>query len=453
MTYLEKLKKALENTPGIQNLGDYDPENLRLIEAKAQVEKMTPADLTPQEQAHLAAVEEMIQARSPVTEDGKPVMMKLSAWIAHDGPANANGDAFLGEDLEKVVAGGLFSPPHVGMVDFNHDFFPYGVWFSSSYELDPQAGQMGILVEGTLFAWRFPEMADKLLAEQARNGFVAVSMACIAKYIETKYNAETERQEYVLREPTFLTASFLDVAPADPNGRGGVSEDEESTHESRVEEINQALLNLFAASAEASATATTQEDEMDLEKIIEALREALGETASEHVAELKEALKDAAKVPALQDKIASLEAELETAKEELEAAQVEVEAKATALEAKATEMAELAASLEEVTAERDEMKAEKEAAELARVREERLEKLPKAYRTALDARDEEVREKMVARLVTLSDEDFDAEVETLSESFTTDKKPGLTELSKEEGLLPTPSGAGKGGYAIDKYMD
>lgn len=451
MEYKEKLVKALQNTSNLEALDESVLGNLRFITVKARVEQVETADLSEVEQARLQKASEVFEARSPVTEDGKPVMMKLSAWIAHEGPANANGDAFLGEDLEAVVANGLFAPPHVGMVDFNHDFFPYGVWFSSSYEMDPQAGYNGILAEGTLFAWRFPEMADKLLAEQARNGFVAVSMACVAKHIETRYNADTQRTEEVLREPTFLTASFLDVSPADKDGRGAVSEDEGSTHESRVEELNEALLSLFAARAEESASATNQEDEMDLEKIIEALKEAMGEAAGEHVSEIKEALQDAAAVPGLREEVATLTAKLSEAETQLETVQAELDSKATALDAKIAELAEAVEQLEAVTAERDSLLEEKEALTMAALREERLEQLPEAYRKALDGRDEEVRERVIARLLDLSDEDFTEELKLIAESLP--GKTSMAEQSRDEGRLPSFTGSGSGEFKIDKYSN
>jgi DNA repair exonuclease SbcCD ATPase subunit len=255
-----------------------------------------------------------------------------------------------------------------------------------------------------------------------------------------------------LREPIFLTASFLDVAPADPHGRGGVSESDDSTHESRVEEINSALLSLFAARADESASATTQEDEMDLEQIIEALKSAMGEAAGEYVSEIKEALVDAAKVPVLEARVVELEAELETVKAEKDAVSVALEAKVTALEAATAELAEATAQLETVTAERDEFLAAKAVEEATRIREARLAQLPQAYRTALEARDEETRERIIGRLVKLTDEDFAEEVNTLNESLP--GKTSMADLSREQGILPSFVGNPIGGaYAIDKYVD
>ena len=118
-----------------QSLG-FDPKLSRLLPIKMEVEALDD-DSIANLLVTLAGFEE---AAGPITESGLPRMLKITAWIAHAGPANRNRDAFLAEDLQEVVNNDLFAPPYLGMVDFNHDFFPYGAWYSARYEYDPKAG-------------------------------------------------------------------------------------------------------------------------------------------------------------------------------------------------------------------------------------------------------------------------------------------------------------------------
>jgi hypothetical protein len=117
---------------------------------------------------------------SPMGDNGKPRTLKLTAWIAHAPKPNLNRDAFNEADLQKAVENGLFQAPYCGMVDYNHDFTAYGAWYSAKYAFDPVAGQQGILAEGFIYAWRYTELADLMLAMQQRQGHIDVSMACHA---------------------------------------------------------------------------------------------------------------------------------------------------------------------------------------------------------------------------------------------------------------------------------
>lgn len=451
---VQNIIKELANSLG------YNPELARVLPVQANVESFDPE--ISDKLASVLESQGISKAAEPITESGKPRMLKVTAWIAHAGDANRNGDAFLAEDLKEVAEDGLFLPPYMGMIDFNHDFLPYGAWFDARYEWDPVAEEYGILAEGAIFAWRFTEMADKILAEQARNGSVAVSMACIATSIETRVG-ESGLTEYVLRKPVFLTASMLDVPPADPNARAVGDEFEDSTSVDRIMDLNQALQNMTITDAEAvyaklreafnskAHQNTQQEDEMDVEQIVAQITEALGEKAGEIVSELREAVADAAKVPGLESRVAELEASLEEANSNAESLQSDLDAAQTALEATKTELSELNETHEATKAELAELVQANEAREREAVREARLEQLPESYRKALEAREEESRERVIARLVEMSDDEFNEELELLVAN--SNSKQSLTDKSKAEGTLSTFAGAPGSGYAIDKFLN
>lgn len=444
------------------NTAGLELKNVRHLPVMAQVE-ILDADTTQSLLATLAG--DAQEAAGPITDTGLPRMLKITAWIAHSGPANRNGDAFLGEDLQEVVGNDLFAPPYLGMVDFNHDFNPYGAWYSARYEYDPKAGEFGIVAEGTIFAWRFTEMADKVLAEQSRNGSVAVSMACIPQGLEYR-QGDDGRDETVLRKPVFLATSILDVLPADPHGRGVGSEREDSTQEDRYRDLNMALLTTdqitfvkWDTSQAFTASGNSQENTMDTDKIIEQVTEAMGEKAGEFVAELKEAVADAARVPALEATIADLTAQLEAvstkvadAEANVEAKDAELEAANTALEAKLQELSEVTEMLETFEALEEAREEAEEATRVAELKTERLDALGNTYITILDTKSEEIKEKVIAHIVEMSEEEFEAH-KSLYGASSNDSNASYGDRSRAEGTLVTPAGTAGSGWAIDKYFN
>ena len=437
----------------------FDPKNARILPLQVKVEPYDDGGETALATLASAGIEE---AAAPITDSGKPRMLKLTAWMAHGGPANRNKDAFLDEDLQEVAENGLFAPPYLGMVDFNHDFFPYGAWYSARYEFDPKANQYGLLAEGTLFAWRFTEMADKLLAEQSRNGFVPVSMACIAQWIEPREGADGST-ESVLRKPVFLAVSVLDVPPADPNARSVGTEDEASTPAERLQELNKALLSpeafdvkdwMRAAQTRIGKVTkkTPQEEQMDLDQIIAKLTEALDGKASEVVEAVKAAVADTtalnARVAELEATNAELEASKKVAEDALVQAQTDLEGARTALEAKTAELTELTVAHEAIQTELNTLKAEAETKRIETIREERLQQLPEIYIKVLDNREETAREKAITRLVEMSDEEFEQELELLTAGSST----SYSSRSAREGIIPSGKGSG-GSLAIDKFFN
>ena len=452
----------------IERLG-LDPTLARFVPVEATVDSFE-AEVEAEVLNRLVS-EGVREAAEPV-ENGRPRMLKLTAWMAHSGPANRNGDAFLDEDLREIASDGLFTPPYVGIMDFNHDFTPYGVWYSAEFKYNEVAQQNGLLVEGALFAWRFPELADKVLAEQSRKGYVDVSMAALPSWIETR-EADDGSVESVLRKPVFVAVSILDVPPGDPNARGYGSESPDSTKMERQQKLNQALLSIHAAGGEtfklwtevamakledkASQTISQEDTPMD-EKIINelkaALEEALGEKAIALVDELKSAVADAARVPSLEAKVAELEEQVENLSSELaeaiqakDAAETEVESVQAALEAKDGELTELRETYETLEAAHNELLEGIEAKRMEALRESRLEALPEKYREALEKRPEETQERIVARFVEMSDEEFAEELELLGNT-----RQSFADRTTAEGELAPAGGAPAGGDAVDKFL-
>src|SRR5258705_11251306 len=122
---------------------------------KAQVLEPTDRDYEEIE----TAAKGFFIASNAQFENGKPRMLFMNAWMAHEG-RNLNGDAFVNEELRQRVREGLFVPPFAGMIDLDHDFTARGFWYKAAYAFDEQANKWGILATGAVWAWRYPELAD-----------------------------------------------------------------------------------------------------------------------------------------------------------------------------------------------------------------------------------------------------------------------------------------------------
>jgi hypothetical protein len=342
---------------------------------------------------------------SPIGENGKPRTLKLTAWIAHAPKPNLNRDAFNEADLQKAVENGLFQAPYCGMVDYNHDFTAYGAWYSAKYAFDPVAGQQGILAEGFIYAWRYTELADLMLAMQQRQGHIDVSMACLPSGIEI--GTDADGSYYVLRNPIFFTTSVLDVDPADTDARALGTEDTQQSPSEREQ-----LLSVAAKSAVEPDLTIDTEDNMKMEELIEALRNVISEENKAQFAPLFEAF---TKLPAVEAEVIRLTNELETAKSELIAAnsasaseKAVLETKVSELETKLQESSVAAeatkTALETATAELETLRAfkadidakEVEAARVAK-RAARLAELTADAQKVIKTRDETVQETLWVR--------------------------------------------------------
>lgn len=161
----------------------------------------------------------------PFGPDGKPRMLVISAWMAHEG-RNLNGDAFVKEELQNVVNAGLFAPPYAGMIDDDHDFTARGYWYKTSFAHDQVAKKWGILATGAIWAWRYADLAERLLKDMGSRGLIDVSMSVIAGHTEVTsvYPGTQGEKTKVLHNPVFFTTSLLSVPPGDKFARGKVAE-------------------------------------------------------------------------------------------------------------------------------------------------------------------------------------------------------------------------------------
>lgn len=206
----------------------YDVENLRVLAVTGSVNEV--ADLRPEEQQVIA--EELAKGPAPIT-DGQPTVMRVVAWMCHEG-VNRNRDSFLKEELQLAAA--KISTRNPIVMDWNHAAViggpgrVIGVWTKADYAFDAKAkdgqGAWGILAEGVMFAWAYPDITNAMLAEQQRNGTVDFSMACIPASVE--FGRDENGPYAVLHNPVFFTLSALDVPPADPDAVGVTKEGDNS---------------------------------------------------------------------------------------------------------------------------------------------------------------------------------------------------------------------------------
>jgi hypothetical protein len=200
----------------------YDVENARVVIASGTAEPLE--GLTAEEEQVLAEVTKDAKGPRRIT-DGRPTLMRVVAWMVHEG-VNRNRDAFVKEELQQ--AAGKINPSHPLVMDWNHSAVlggsdkVIGVWTKAEYAFDQKAkdgkGAWGILVEGVMFAWLYPDIADTMLADQSRKGAIEFSMACIPASVE--FGRDEQGSFATLHNPVFFTNSGLDVPPGDPDAKG-----------------------------------------------------------------------------------------------------------------------------------------------------------------------------------------------------------------------------------------
>lgn len=380
-------------------------------------------------------------AVGPVGDNGKPRMLLLTAWIAHAGKPNKNRDAFTEDDLKAAVEAGLFSAPYFGMIDFNHDFQAYGAWYSAKYEFDPVAGLWGIIAEGAIFAWRYEELADRVLAMQQRLGHVDVSMACMAKDFEL--GKDEQGSYFILREPIFFTTSVLDVDPADPDARGLATENPDAKGE-------------MDAQVRIANAVNSQEENM--EELIAKMKEALGEEFEQHMEKIVAALSAVEKLPTVEAELAtaletitSQAAQLTESNEKVDALTTEKDALQLAVDTAKTELAALQTEVDELKT----FKAEIEAAAAEKAAEEkreaRLAQLSEAARTRLDAMEEEARTRIVDMWMAMDDEQWGLHMKAMNLGGT---RESYLDRSEREGTIGAGQGSnGQSKFKIDEFFD
>lgn len=407
----------------------YPVETLRFMECAALMRPMGEA--SDDEQALSVRVAEVIKKAGgpPALSDGKPTLMRVVAWMAHTG-VNKNRLAFTEEGLKAAAE--TITPANPLAMDFNHSaVFQYegaqrliGHWYKAEYAFNPKAkkgkGAHGIMVTGVFFAWAFPEIAQSLLADQQRLGFIRFSMACVSKTTERAEDDEGQWYE-IAHDPVFFTNAALDCPNADVDASGLGLEGAPAEIEDKLAralkadygEKDEELLALVASlpGGESpntqtqpapvvinAAAVTTEEVGMnDAEKLafetLTAANEAFTARVAELMAELAAEQAKVATIPGLESQIA----ELSTAKEGL-----------------ATEFTALQATLEQKDAEiaafqtkEAEEATRAAAAAAAQVLAARIAALPDSYRTAHAKKDDEKRALVEAKWTAMTDSEWE----------------------------------------------
>jgi hypothetical protein len=418
-----------------------ESHELVMITARAQVQETVLSDewiRTAINAALEKASTDTAAANDPIGPNQKPRMLHLSAFICHAGQPNRNGAGFLAEDLQEAVDSGLFAAPYFGMIDWNHDFTAYGCWYRAEWAFDTKANEWGILAHGALFAWRYGDIADKVLAMQARQGWVDVSMSCMPGWYEPAVD-QGGTPYRMIRKPVFFTTSLLDVDPADPNGRGTATEDPASTPEDRTRELSQASLY---------KNGTDTEENMD--ELIAKVEAMLGEQRQELAPLVEAALKLPEAETALAETTEQLSVaqtaltELESAKSAVETAKAELEVAHEALKSEVASITEELTALREFKAAMD--SAEAERVEMAK-RDARLSQVPDAMIDALEKSAK--KDEIVADWMKLSDDEWQLRLESFSLAGANRKS--LADRTAEEGSLSSMKDGVEGSFAITRW--
>jgi hypothetical protein len=384
----------------------------------------------------------MEQAGPPLLTDGNPTLTFMEAWLCHEG-VNANRLAFLADDFDAAVA--RISPTSPIVMDFNHSAVSgfswdppcIGVWYSAEKAFDPDAqdgaGAWGIRAKGVMFAWLFPTLADLVLAEQARKGYVEFSMACIAGRTDTGYDAQGTYE--VAREPVFFTLSLLDVPPADADARGTVTEGGSTPDSQNTREVACAQRAAVPGIDSAAHQEETQMNE-ELKALLAALEGRLQEQFAEAVNGLLGAHRS--EVDLLQVKLDEAETAQAVALERVDTLQAEVAKLVADFEAATLVIAEFEAAEQ---AREVEVAAEAKRARLAA----RIQALPETVRKAHEGRTDERRARLEAKWSDIEEADWELYVQDellagLPATHTASSAVSYLERSEREGLLPITSG-------------
>lgn len=440
----------------------YDAKNVRIIRASAViVPQQVPA--TALESALLAGFE--TAGGVPMITDGKPTIMRIVAWVAHAG-MNKNRLWFEEEDL--VEAARKITPPDILPMDFNHSAVTswsmeqsvIGAWYAAEVAQDPRARlprkSTGLLARGIIWSALFPDYSTRLLAEQARSGFIDFSMACIPEWTETRTDAEGEYE--VARKPVFFTFSALDVAPADPDARGfgeeasqdaGLEEQfrnelttataaeilhtlrvfvaSNRTEEPKMDSV-QAILDFLKANAGTIASQETLlQTQQQLEGLVALVRQSPADTEAgiKHLAELEGQLQEATTL-------------LQAATAQLEGAQITI----TELETRLADREEKLAAY-----------ALKEAEEVKQATlATRLAQLPEHIRHAHEAQPDVRREAQEVRWTAKTEEEWQEVLDTFA-LVPVVQKASFLARSEEQGKLPIGGGAVSVLESLSKFRD
>jgi len=180
----------------------------------------------------------VVKEKAGIADDLGLEVLEIEAIMAHATTPNYNRAEFRDEDFQ-ALGGKLFTPPTIGIIDWEHDLQPIGAWYSSEY-VSEHEGYPALRVKGAIWAWRFPDQADAVLGRYAK-GKLYVSMMCIPEAYHCKVCGKTypfgtpisEMCEHlqssicdfkspytrVLVKPIFLATSIV-KDPADTDAEG-----------------------------------------------------------------------------------------------------------------------------------------------------------------------------------------------------------------------------------------
>jgi len=348
-----------------------------------------------------------LAAPAPII-NGRPRMLHVSAIIAHEG-VNRNGDKFIASELSAAVnSGSLFSEGYAGIIDVDHSFQPVGYWYKSEYIKDPKTNNDGILAHGAVWAYLFPEETDRILAQQQREGFVRVSMACISKKEDVAFDVdESGRLIKTMHNPVFLGATLLlDKSAGDPNAVGTVDEDPLSADAS---ERRETVL-------QAAALANDNNNNLEEQAMIEEIRPLLAELLGDQSEKFTDAISDliSTKIDGftnlLEEKdtlLVSANTKVDELTSQLESLNTALEEKDLAFENLKSEKEALEGELETAKATLQQYEDAKAEAEFEAKQQARLEELSDSVKARLMAKPEDIREKLLVRWAKLEDEEWE----------------------------------------------
>lgn len=438
----------------------YSKDKLFFLPVRAEVREMDEVTLTEagvKEAIHaaLAKQQTLTQATAArmIDQNERPYMLQVVAWMCHAPEPNRNNEGFRPQDLELLAQNGLFQAPYFGAVDENHDFLPRGAWYSAEWAYDETAKQYGLLVKGAIWAWAYPEFADKLLRQQAEKGFLDFSMACFYKASEEKVWSDGRRYREI-QHPIFVACSAItEGLPGDPNANGVTLVGGDWFDAHQVGEMLKARL-----------TEADLLEETDMEELMQKIEALLGEQKAElqplidAVAKLAKAEEDltaaTATIQALTDEktalegtVAALTGEKETLEGTLATVTTEAATAAKGLEAAQATITDLTAEAESLRAFKGEIEAkEAEAAQAAKI-EARKAEIPEVVMASLDLEKDEDK-ALFDGWMTQSDEQFEATKRTLSLASA---RKTHADRSAAEGELPGTAAKGEGNFAINRW--
>jgi len=192
---------------------------------------------------------------------------------------------------------------------------------------------------------------------------------------------------------------------------------------------------------------TTQEVDMD-EKVIAEIKAALEEANGDLLGNLTELVEAASRLPAVEGNLETANATITELNETIAELTTKVEENDLTINTLEGELTEANTELTELRAFKTEKDAETEAAALAELRESRLADLSESARTALEKRDEDAREQVIAHWLAMDEDKWKFHLDAMNIG-----KDKFADKSNREGTLVTDSGNRvEGKYGFEKFI-